>query len=1440
MRATRTPLLRIMGIILLLGLVGAMSPPAAWAATVPSSLKIVEHTEYPNTPYSFLMKSDTGGIVFCAESERKSPSLNTVYTGGAPTNNPLIDYLMYYGYSGDDSQNIAGYTGINAADITQLAIWLAIGKTTGNNPDRIRATYTAVEQAAADQLLNDAKAWVAQGCPGPAKGCSYLWPSANSSSQAILSRLIDVTVSFTKTSADATITGQNGAYAYAGAMYDIYRTKDNTKVATITTDDQGHASCYLREGTAYYAVETKAPPGFLKSDKRIEFTTQAKDIAISLTDVPGKVRISLTKKDSATGGPAQPGASLKGAEFTLTSLSTPNWSRSGITDEHGSLVFDGIPLGRIRITETKAPEGYKPLARPIEYNVTAADLGGEPVISLVPESDFLEHPQAFDIEIAKFNKTEDRGSTIEQPAEGVRFDITSKTTNKVVGSITTGKDGYASTKGLWFGAGTRREGIDGALPYDRAGYTISEAKDTVPNGFKRVDDWTITPEQMVNGTTLRYIVNNSALQSRLQIVKLDAETNRAVPLAGFSFEVLDANKKPITQDVWYPTPTELSRFTTGDDGSVTLPQMLRSGTYYVREVGAQGPYLLSQEEIKFVVAGKEEQLIPLTIIKLSDEQALGRAQIKKICAEDKKALAGAEFDVIALEDVVSPDGTVRASARQVVDHVTTGSDGIATTKALYLGRGSARYAFVETKAPAGHLLDATERPFTLSYANQDTKLVTVSLSAENLPNEVIVDKRILGSDKPLEGASFMLWNTNDQVSAVPQQGLGALAIRAPAAGNLSLKAVLDHASVSASAPEGTSLFLREEGGRQMGLAGNTGTEENEQEKAADHLSIEPGTYQLSLLAGGEEAALPDSEITIEAGYTYRITVDKGLLGYRVHVKQSLIVEDVLLTPDTAQECRMSRSIVPGTYRLFEGRDLVCTIDIAAGTTVFASLEKDSFKRLPILLKPGKNARTKSTDKNGYLRFSHLAEGTYHLAEREAPDGYLIDQKHYKIVVDARGTIEKEKTHTIAVKNDYTKVEISKRDITSEEEVPGARLKIINEAGKTIASWTSTDQPHRIDALKPGTYQLIEEMTPRHYDMANSITFEVEESGEIQPVTMYDEPIEITGEIDKRQEIADPVDPETEPGKGNNARVTISEEGLYDYSIDFRNTSNTWVDEFTVDDEIEAASNGLAQLRGISTPQTWRDFDGLMNIWYRINDVEGDGENDVKDEQNKEDAPDDSIRKKDANATLSDNHDNPWLSHESTREVLGDDGRAISYDGWLLWKRDVSTTERIDLLVSELNLPKDRYVTSVRFEFGRVEKGFTSRLGEWDRELLKDAHDDLDDVLDQHEDQFDAGGASKHYAPAIFHMQVNPSYQEGSILENKAQVKLYRNGGGERLQDDDHDAVIQTPMAKERELPKTGAAGPMAIAVLCALAGSIAWAISKIQDRPFVPKQPKRR
>ena len=57
----------------------------------------------------------------------------------------------------------------------------------------------------------------------------------------------------------------------------------------------------------------------------------------------------------------------------------------------------------------------------------------------------------------------------------------------------------------------------------------------------------------------------------------------------------------------------------------------------------------------------DAQLAPVTVVKLTDDQAKGRASVLKTCSDDGKPLEGAEFDVVAMQDVVSPERASRRS-----------------------------------------------------------------------------------------------------------------------------------------------------------------------------------------------------------------------------------------------------------------------------------------------------------------------------------------------------------------------------------------------------------------------------------------------------------------------------------------------------------------------------------------------------------------------------------------------------------------------------------------------------------------------------------------------------------------------------------------------------------------------------------------------------------
>ena len=137
----------------------------------------------------------------------------------------------------------------------------------------------------------------------------------------------------------------------------------------------------------------------------------------------------------------------------------------------------------------------------------------------------------------------------------------------------------------------------------------------------------------------------------------------------------------------------------------------------------------------------------------------------------------------------------------------------------------------------------------------------------------------------------------------------------------------------------------------------------------------------------------------------------------------------------------------------------------------------------------------------YMEAVLVAGETYTLEETLVPDnsGY-VPANAIQFTVEDNGKVQ----HVI-MQDDYTKVQISKTDIATGKEISGAKLKITDASGNTIAEWETNGQPHRIERLKPGDYTLIETTAPTGYLLSEEVHFTVQEAGEIQKVTMYDAP-----------------------------------------------------------------------------------------------------------------------------------------------------------------------------------------------------------------------------------------------------------------------------------------------------------------------------------------------
>lgn len=131
---------------------------------------------------------------------------------------------------------------------------------------------------------------------------------------------------------------------------------------------------------------------------------------------------------------------------------------------------------------------------------------------------------------------------------------------------------------------------------------------------------------------------------------------------------------------------------------------------------------------------------------------------------------------------------------------------------------------------------------------------------------------------------------------------------------------------------------------------------------------------------------------------------------------------------------------------------------------------------------------------------NLPLGKYTLHEIEAPEGYVVNEETIEFTVTGKD-IE------VVVPNDFTKVKISKQDITTKEELEGATLQIKNSEGEVIEEWKSTEEAHYIEKLPVGKYTLVETIVPEGYQQTTStVAFEVKETGEIQTVIFYNEPI----------------------------------------------------------------------------------------------------------------------------------------------------------------------------------------------------------------------------------------------------------------------------------------------------------------------------------------------
>ena len=541
-----------------------------------------------------------------------------------------------------------------------------------------------------------------------------------------------------------------------------------------------------------YTVTEHTPTEYAEQKSKTVNVESGKTVTVSFSNVLKKWNLTVKKTDAETKS-AQGDATLAGAVYGI--YNNGKLVDKYTTDKNGSFTTSYYVCGdNWTLKEIEPSEGY--LLDEIEYHI------GAEAKKYTLENNSVSIGVTEDIlkgKIAIIKHTDDGSTKIETPEKGAEFQVYLKSSGSYAKAKESERDnlicdeyGFAETKDLPYGT-----------------YTVHQTKGW--NGTEFIADFDVFISE--NNKTYKYFINNASLESYVKIVKVDSETGKQIPYAGAGFQIYNPDGKLVTMTYTYPEVTTIDTFYTNSDGYLITPKTLPySKGYSVVEVQAPYGYILDSTPVYFdITAENTSEENGVTIVKtekkntpqkgtitvektgeiFSNVTAIGGGYTDENGNDvalptiyqpeySVSGLSGAVFEIYADENITTPNGTVRYTKDTLVDAITTGEKGTATSKQLYLGK----YRVVETVAPYGTVINPEPHTVELTYSGQNEKVTNISTSFTNDRQKAEInltkvleqnEKFNIGSNAEIRNVAFGLYADEDLKASngtvIPKDGL---------------------------------------------------------------------------------------------------------------------------------------------------------------------------------------------------------------------------------------------------------------------------------------------------------------------------------------------------------------------------------------------------------------------------------------------------------------------------------------------------------------------------------------------------------------------------------------------------------------------------------------------------------------------------------------------